>query len=258
MIEWLYLGCNANLCVSWRTQAQKCDLSLVFFLRRMPVDRKMLFLRSTGILCFFVGLHTFYCAELGDLEIVKPKSPRRRRLRCPPPLLPAAPSHPPPNIVPVSAISPPHRCHSPLSAGASKNCQPQLTSTTHHAGRRCCWGRRWWGKAIPRPCEVHSAWYARASGRDFWVDGRAQGSPRDGRTQPASHCGMVKHVYSILQSHQWDWSSMGDVDNSSSHISYQVPQVSHGWLGVSLRSLRRGRGCSDTSADLGKQPHGRA
>jgi len=64
-LEWLYLGHNAN-----RTQAHKCDLSLAFFLRRMLVDCKIAFLQSTGILRFFVGLHTFYCAELGDLEII--------------------------------------------------------------------------------------------------------------------------------------------------------------------------------------------
>jgi hypothetical protein len=37
---------------------------------RMLVERKIVFLRSTSVLHFFVGLHTFYCAELGDLEIV--------------------------------------------------------------------------------------------------------------------------------------------------------------------------------------------
>ena len=74
----------------------------------------------------------------------------------------------------------------------------------------------------------------------FWVDGRGQGSPLGQRTQPASHCSVAERVYPILQSHQWDWSSMGNVDNTSSHISHQVPQVSHGWLGVSLRSLRQG------------------
>jgi hypothetical protein len=36
----------------------------------MLVERKIVFLRSTSVLRFFVGLHTFYCAELGDLEIV--------------------------------------------------------------------------------------------------------------------------------------------------------------------------------------------
>ena len=34
------------------------------------VGRKIVFLRSTSVLRFIVGLHTFYCTELGDLEII--------------------------------------------------------------------------------------------------------------------------------------------------------------------------------------------
>jgi hypothetical protein len=60
----------------------------------------------------------------------------------PPPLpspLAASRPQPPPNIALVSAISPPRRCRSPLSAGASKNCQPQPTSTLRRRTTHNVW-----------------------------------------------------------------------------------------------------------------------
>ena len=119
-----------------------------------------------GIAMIVQQIRTGNCQLIEKGDEIKPKSP-------PPPPPPSSPLPssladsrllPPPNITPVSAISPPRRCRSPLATGASKNLQPQPTPTTHQNGRccqrricwRCCWGRRWWGKEILRPCEGHS------------------------------------------------------------------------------------------------------
>ena len=98
-------------------------------MRRTPVDRKIAFLRSTGVLRFFVGLHTFFVLSWGTWKSSVGDKKRgdqtKVTLPSPPPLLsPLAASRPqpPPNIAPVSAISPPRHCRSPSSTTTAPRC----------------------------------------------------------------------------------------------------------------------------------------
>ena len=64
------MGCATQIVAFYKERKPKMRCKPCVLLRRTLVDRKIAFLHSTSVLRFFVGLQTFYCAELGDLEIV--------------------------------------------------------------------------------------------------------------------------------------------------------------------------------------------
>ena len=72
------------------------------------------FLRKTSYILFALSWGTWKLS-VGDRKMVRSNQSHPPM----PSLLAASRPLPPPNIVPVSVISPPRRCRSPLSAGAS-------------------------------------------------------------------------------------------------------------------------------------------